>query len=52
MPRGTVLKDAERRIINAPKEDYDYLSSRGIARSNFFRQAVQALKDNKFEYKF
>jgi len=51
MPRKAVLKNAERRIINAPKADYVYLENKGINRSKFFRQAVAALKSGKFEYK-
>jgi hypothetical protein len=49
MPRKAVLKNAERRIINAPKADYVYLEDKGMNRSKFFRLAVQAHREGKLK---
>jgi hypothetical protein len=51
MPRKAVLKNAKSRIVYAPLEDYKTLEALRINRSEFFRQAVAALRNGTFQYK-
>jgi hypothetical protein len=50
MARPTKLVDTKISTINLQKSDILFMSENGFNRSEFVRQAVLAMKDNKWEY--
>ncbi len=38
--------------LNVKLDDISYLKGKGISRSKFLRQAVEALKQKKFDYDY
>ena len=52
MARKKIFNSPESRVVYAEKEDFLFLKSKGYPVASFFRQALEAHKAGKWEFKF